>query len=607
MPDVALSSAGADIFLTAATFWETAGRSRLAFVEDASQSPSDSYRRLDAEVLGIQYLLSAYRTRLNSLAPIARLPPELLVHIFTLCASQDQPGSASDQEGNFPCYLGWIQVTHVSRCWRHTALGCRSLWARINFKLGDDWTREFLDRAGSAPLAFEGPLNLPRVDVVLAHLSHTRALDFMSTIEKADSDAFRVLCGALTEPAPILETLSLWSRPRAITPSLPSSLFRQYSPRLRTISLINVASFPWNAKLDGIVDLDLVLSRSLAPPPSLNEVLEFIRASPSLEQLSLWHCIPAATQDQAIAPAERSIHMPSLKSFSLGGDAYGCSTVLKHIAFPSTTHVRLVIDQPTVGREALIRSIIPDLFSHLRITKRNENPCFKLLVKLHFNNTDAEASFSVWTQPDHFDGRPDVILSLHFVVSINAWTPPFATVAWHAFREALSSDMGRLRFITVENDYSSPSNDGWFEFFGPMDGQMGGVEELSAQAYAGITLCHALSMSVPATNRANWDWQPFKSPSAEWIDADEGRMFFLPELTSLTLCAVNMSAQVHIGSDMEDPVCLSVALPLWLFARRLSGSPLRNLRLVSCTSQSGWDWLKCLAGVVDAVTFVDDV
>ena len=63
----------------------------------------------------------------DTLVPVARIPPELLFDIFLHTA-----GHRAHPKSRPPTVRSWICVTHVCRHWRETALQCTSLWSRID-------------------------------------------------------------------------------------------------------------------------------------------------------------------------------------------------------------------------------------------------------------------------------------------------------------------------------------------------------------------------------------------------------------------------------------------------------------------------------------------
>ncbi|KAI0319299.1 hypothetical protein OF83DRAFT_1170318 [Amylostereum chailletii] len=100
---------------------------------------------LDDELDDILETLAYVKRRRNSAAPIARLPPEILMYIF------QELKAASYQFYLFES--GWISVTYVCHSWRTIALECASLWCVLDLgHLTISWAQESLRRSKQAPL-----------------------------------------------------------------------------------------------------------------------------------------------------------------------------------------------------------------------------------------------------------------------------------------------------------------------------------------------------------------------------------------------------------------------------------------------------------------------
>ncbi|KZV61713.1 hypothetical protein PENSPDRAFT_693156 [Peniophora sp. CONT] len=94
----------------------------------------------DADVL--KRMLSETHSRINALTPIYRLPPEVLMEVFSTLAEVEPPYIHYHIRT-----LGWIHVTHVCRTWRALCLRHTSLWARSIGRLPRALPT-FLERAG---------------------------------------------------------------------------------------------------------------------------------------------------------------------------------------------------------------------------------------------------------------------------------------------------------------------------------------------------------------------------------------------------------------------------------------------------------------------------
>ena len=90
------------------------------------------------------------KIRLNELAPIARLPPELLSEIFIQVALMN---AHTLRAKHLPANRAAWNVTHVSHHWREVALNCPSLWSEIEISGSEtDHIREMLSRSKRASL-----------------------------------------------------------------------------------------------------------------------------------------------------------------------------------------------------------------------------------------------------------------------------------------------------------------------------------------------------------------------------------------------------------------------------------------------------------------------
>ena len=115
----------------------------------------------------------ALKSHHNELAPISRLPYEVLATIFSLLSV------IAWNEGSG--HLAWIYVAHVCHRWRETALNHPCFWSYINLtKLTPVGMAEILSRAKTVPLHLEADLTkwdeapFEVVETQLeAHISHT--------------------------------------------------------------------------------------------------------------------------------------------------------------------------------------------------------------------------------------------------------------------------------------------------------------------------------------------------------------------------------------------------------------------------------------------------
>ena len=90
----------------------------------------------------------------NLLAPVSRLPPELVLHIFAYVKATVTLESKYNYGINGVQGRDWIKLTHVFRLWRDIALCAPSLWTDIHIsKYNYRWANEMLRRSQQIPLA----------------------------------------------------------------------------------------------------------------------------------------------------------------------------------------------------------------------------------------------------------------------------------------------------------------------------------------------------------------------------------------------------------------------------------------------------------------------
>jgi hypothetical protein len=84
---------------------------------------------LDRDIEEGKEFIRSLKTRRNALAPISRLPSELLSEIFTIYAA------SHNSQDDFTCgtTIAWIGITQVCRHWRAVSSDCARMWANLVF------------------------------------------------------------------------------------------------------------------------------------------------------------------------------------------------------------------------------------------------------------------------------------------------------------------------------------------------------------------------------------------------------------------------------------------------------------------------------------------
>lgn len=328
--------------------------------------------------------LKSYR---NSLAPVSRLPHILLTDIFILVHQSDRTDnlfSLSLLPPPLPC----LQISHVCRAWRDSALQCPLLWTDILFR-PPEWTPIMLERSRTAPLrvgilvkhqnlADDGFVSSVRL--ALSHIHHIRYLCIILL------DRFRDL-GDLLSPLStgspdILKELILSSSstfPNYIYPSMENA------PRLRHLRLdtchINWQRFSSVGNLTSLVLQDI----PFASRPSVEDILSVLQTMTKLEKLSLIHAISELPLSIRTLPPNDvpPIKLQHLFDLCLTGFILDCANLIRHFVMPRCRRLDLnAVTRWHIPEVALavppLANIISSSFSHL---ERQELPYFASICR----------------------------------------------------------------------------------------------------------------------------------------------------------------------------------------------------------------------------------
>ncbi|KAI0316942.1 hypothetical protein OF83DRAFT_197467 [Amylostereum chailletii] len=301
--------------------WLSLVQSTLTGLESISQTPNASRERLHTarqtalEAIDTSLAIVVYTHGLhNSLTPIGRLPAEILARIFRHVIDI-YPMRSPD--------IGWIKVTHVCRSFRRAALDNSSLWSTIPFNIGNNWTRNFLDRSKNSSLHVQcwlrdrspGEQRFPDVlaETLTSHMGRIREL-WIHGPEEAICQLFK--SDSVVKNAPQLERLgvecSSRSRERLIP---PTTLFGGHIPRLRHVVLaICPGSLAWLKPAENLVSLYLVgPDTPRLSYDAYKRLLDALEHARGLEFLWMTNCLPLA-ESKAVTHIGRVLDLCNLKT-----------------------------------------------------------------------------------------------------------------------------------------------------------------------------------------------------------------------------------------------------------------------------------------------------
>lgn len=272
----------------------------------------------------------------NRLAPISRVPPEVLYHVFFI-ASRDAPG----------CGLNWIKLTYVCYDWRNLALSSPALWSNPPFQ-NSRWTEEMLIRSGTANLTidlrFSSGSTFPSnndsfLKIVAAHMPRIKCIKVITF-----SESPKGLLQQLAESGSNLESLTLECGESLLRRcveddfTLPdSALYKMNHIRHMNLKRIYIN---WDLPLPSSLT-SLKLS-NVRRPSSLTTMTHAFEHMPLLKDLQLIQALPSSKDP---TPSNRTIHLDSLRNLQLEDGIAEIVCFLQTVTFPPRASVKISVLQ----------------------------------------------------------------------------------------------------------------------------------------------------------------------------------------------------------------------------------------------------------------------
>ena len=322
-------------------------------------------KHLECEIAKHAYAIIDLKGRINAIAPISKLPPELLSAIFTEVAINHytcRTPRLYHSAAGLP--YKWITLTHVCHAWRAIALDTPRLWSRIVLTR-PDVTREVLARSKKAPLwvsANMSYMNGPQWDILDTIMQESSRLKELSIAGPAR--VLENLYPKWTGYANILESLTLSDNnvfdPVAISifpqhPSVPV-LFQGSTPNLRHLDVHHVAVGWDNPLFCSTLTSLTVVSRydNTHKLGNFGQLLLALENMSALETLELNEAVPRLGEAPAnVFTPLRRITLANLRKLHLISDAVNCANFLNFVTLPPTTRL-LVTGRNERGVEELV-------------------------------------------------------------------------------------------------------------------------------------------------------------------------------------------------------------------------------------------------------------
>lgn len=382
-------------------YWNQAANTRLSALDTllASSGPGSTitncFEQVDEEIVALLSVLASVRTRRNRLPTAARLPPELLAHIFSFLAACERPRRRA------PIKLGWIKVTHVCSRWQQVALDNPMLWTYISFDITYEWYLEMAQRAKLLPLvlqhAYMEQIDDGDFEFLYSHLERTKELD-LADMSMGSHVAHAY---ALATPAPLLEKAQ-FTHDELGCVDLPEDLFGFHAPRLHT-AIFRGFNVPWTLPFLHLSHLEVTFRRShlssedmrpLIPPEKV--FFDLLANMHRLEYLSMEECFPWGRTKRPV------VELPRLSNLTLKGEWTDVGYVLKHIRVPRTSTIHLDSYHLNHEHDGFTDVLIPFLEAHSGKTG-DAVPLRTLHMDVNNASEDPYIEIKGWTTSDSAD------------------------------------------------------------------------------------------------------------------------------------------------------------------------------------------------------------
>ena len=299
---------------------------------------------IDRDISRLEENIRVLKSRRNELAPISRLPPEVLCNIFSFIETY------TGGQGWRPGPEAWVSFSRVSQHWRSLALSAPELWTNIPLNY-PRWAEEMLRRSKMANLT---------IQVDFAYQStHTRVLDSIKSclsqmirleeikISGAGGLTLARLFEDLPKSAPQLRAFHMASLP--VNMSGPAFTihedFLSDTERLKRVHLVK-CKISWDSPLlTGLTHLTLHDSLKDDGNSSIIQVLHALQRMPALANLDLENSIPHDSGGLSTYPVSPVVQLPCLEVLRISSGVGAVTTVLRHITFPASVVLNLTCEE----------------------------------------------------------------------------------------------------------------------------------------------------------------------------------------------------------------------------------------------------------------------
>ncbi|KAH6912726.1 hypothetical protein BKA70DRAFT_1264779 [Coprinopsis sp. MPI-PUGE-AT-0042] len=550
----------------------------------------EARRLLDGQIAAVQEQLSRLKRQRNSLAPISRLPTEVLCKIFACLRF------TPSLEYDYTRVHEWIYVTHVCREWRDVCFGYQDLWSELRTDtLPYQWLGIMAERSRGAPLSIQWHLSSQSKS--RADLLHKILQSPSTALKEVDLDGEP---SALTEAlkqipaAPSLLSLKVWNdggrTPRwdndpstKIPVVLPEHFLNGEAPALRSIDFYQ-CFLPWTSGLlQGLTSLRLRLPPLVSEayhPPTSTQLLDALSRMPQLENLEL----NLELSDMSGDGTGDTVMLYSLSSLKLAGICGHIAGLLSRLRIPASCQVHLQCAQATTQSLDALAAALQKAWHASPIPPTPTpfpNASGDLFHGIIIGNNGYEEGlkFACYKRRPLLPNKPKVPnpIACEFNLRLPDQEGSFRDSWWQHSPLPSKACSRMLRTLPLEG-VQEATIDHWLskEEMGEVLVTLSAVKGLNLEEFGAPKVIQLLLDNATLIN----------APSSSSSSAANSKAIFLPNLEWLQLNCVNIdsrsnSSQYAVISRELHPVSLSCVIEM-LKIRANLGKKVETLEFVDC-------------------------
>jgi hypothetical protein len=334
-------------------------------------SSLDARGVIDNEIEDLYERIRARKLDRNNLAPISKIPVELLSYIFSLVQRKYRQNPRED--------LGWVVVTHVCQRWRDIARDNPALWVYIPFHR-PKWIPEMTRRSRSATFKI-------KLDFRSFTLAQFSALRLFLAVHLPRVRSITVHRPLLSESDIFLQTLFQELPARSaqclehFNVRYPARYSHTFNPMLSVEKVLIDPPCLKKLKIYGAVDWSSKILTSLThfilysdgrksteSPHTYSEFLDALARMPALRKLHLHKVpLPAPPTEKLSSKSFNIVHLSQLQSILLSGSASTVYNILRHISLPEGTRFRLTLKVSMASDVAAIAALFPGRYTSTNV------------------------------------------------------------------------------------------------------------------------------------------------------------------------------------------------------------------------------------------------